>query len=104
VGSEEGGGECGAVSGRGGVIGVAAVHTGGGGGARSGFWRKKKVGPADRAGPHVSEVEAVGQARPEGKGGRWATARPERKGGRWPAAGPKLLLGLKSKEVKENQF
>jgi hypothetical protein len=37
-------------------------------------------------------------------GGRWATAGPERKGGRWAAAGPKSLLGLKSKEVKENQF
>jgi hypothetical protein len=26
------------------------------------------------------------------------------KEGMWPAAGPKSLLGLKSKEVKENQF
>jgi hypothetical protein len=34
----------------------------------------------------------VGQAGPEGKGGRWAVAMP------------KSLLGLKSKEVKENQF
>jgi hypothetical protein len=86
-------GECSAVSGRGGVIGAAATNAGGGGGsARSGFQRKKKVGPTDRVGPPVSEGEAAGQAGPEGKGGRWA------------AAGPKSLLGLKSKEVKENQF
>jgi hypothetical protein len=95
------GGQCGVVSGRGGVIGAAATRAGGsGGGARSGFRRKKKVGPADRAGPPVSE----GEARPEGKGGRWAAAGPKRKGGRWAAARPKSLLRLKSKEVKENQF
>jgi hypothetical protein len=64
----------------------------GGGGARSGFRRKKKVGPADRAGPPVSEGEAADQAGSKGKGGRWA------------AAGPESLLRLKSKEVKENQF
>jgi hypothetical protein len=50
----------------------------------------------------VSEGEAAGQARPEGKGERWAAARPERKGGRWAMAGPKSLLGLKSRDVKEN--
>jgi hypothetical protein len=96
-------GECGTVSERGGVIGTAVARAGGGGG-RSGFRRKKKVGPADWVGPPVSEGEAAGQAGPEGKGGRWAVAGPERKGGRWAAAGPKSLLGLKSKEVKENQF
>jgi hypothetical protein len=119
------GGKCGTISGRGGVIRVAAACVGGGsGGARSGFRRKKKVGPADSVGPPVSEGEAVGQAGPEGKGGRWAAAGPKRKGGRWAAAdpemkggwwavagperkggrwaafGPKSLLGLKSKEVK----
>jgi hypothetical protein len=31
-------------------------------------------------------------------------AGPERKGGSWAAGGPNSLLGLKSKEVKENQF
>jgi hypothetical protein len=74
-------GECGTVSGRGGVVGAA-----------------------DRVGPPVSEGEAMGQAGPKGKGGRWATAGPERKGGRWAAAGLKSLLRLKSKKVKENQF
>jgi hypothetical protein len=45
----------------------------------------------------------VGQAGLEGKGGRWAAAGLKRKGGRWATAGPKSLLGLKSKELK-NQF
>jgi hypothetical protein len=86
-------GECDAISGRGGVVGAVAARVGdGGGGARSGFRRKKKVGPADRAGPPVSEGEAAGQAGSKGKGGRWAVA------------GPESLLRLKSKEVKENQF
>jgi hypothetical protein len=49
-------------------------------------------------------IGAAGQAGLEGKGGRWATAGPERNVGRWAAAGPKSLLGLKSTEVKENQF
>jgi hypothetical protein len=85
VGSEEG--ECDAVSLRGEVIRAAAACAGeGGSGARSGFWRKKKVGPADRAGPPVSEGEATGQAGPEGKGERWAVAGLERKGG----GGPRL--------------
>jgi hypothetical protein len=44
VGSEEGR-KCGAISIRGGVVGVAAVRAaGGGGGARSGFRRKKTAG------------------------------------------------------------
>jgi hypothetical protein len=50
----------------------------------------------------VSEGEAAGQARPEGKGERWAAAGPERKGGRWAMARLKSLLGLKSRDVKEN--
>jgi hypothetical protein len=103
--SEEGGGKCGAVSGRGGVVGAVAAHVeGGGGGAWSGFWRKKKVGPANRAVAPVSEGVAAGQAGPEGKGGKWATTGSERKGRRWAVAGLKSLLGLKSKKVKENQF
>jgi hypothetical protein len=104
VGSEEGGGECGAVSGRGGVVGAVAAHAGGGGSARSGFRRKKKVGLADRVGPPISEGEAAGQAGPVGKGGRWAVVMLERSGAWWAMTGPKSLLGLKSKEVKENQF
>jgi hypothetical protein len=86
------------------VIGVVAACAEGGGFARSGFQRKRKVGPADKAGPPISEGEAAGQAGPGGKGGRWAKAGLKRKGGGWAAAGPKSLLGLKSKEVKENQF
>jgi hypothetical protein len=53
----------------------------GGGDARSGLQRKETVGPADRAGPPVSEGQAAWQAGPEGKGERWATAGPEGKGG-----------------------
>jgi hypothetical protein len=79
-------------------------HRGDGGDARLGFWRKKKVRPADRADPPINEGEAAGQAELEGKGGRWAATRPERNVGRWAAAGPKSLLGLKSMEVKDNQF
>jgi hypothetical protein len=98
VGSEEGA-KCSAVSGRGGVV-EATGACGGGGGARSGFQRKKTTGLTDRVGPPVSEGEATGQAGPERKGG----------GGPWlgwkgkEEAGPKSLLGLKSKRVKENQF
>jgi hypothetical protein len=77
---------------------------GSGSGARSGFQRKKNVGQADRAGPLVSEGEAVGQVGPVGKGRRGAVAGPERKGGWWATAVSKSLLGLKSKEVKENEF
>jgi hypothetical protein len=76
VGSEEGE-ECGAISGRGGSSR-----------RRQRAW--EAVGQAGRAGAPISEGEAVGQAGQEGKGGRWA------------AAGPKSLIGLKSKEVKEN--
>jgi hypothetical protein len=74
-----------------------------GGGSSRGRQRRRPVGPADR-GPPFSEGEAAGQAGPKGKGGRWAVAGPERKGRRWAAVRPKSLLGLKSKEVKENQF
>jgi hypothetical protein len=58
----KGEGKCGAVSGRGGVIGaVGARGGGGGGGARSGFRRKKTVGLTDWVGPRVSEGEATGR-------------------------------------------
>ncbi len=62
MGSEEGG-ECGAISGRGGVVGAAGAHGGGGGGgARSGFQRKKTAGLTDRVGPPVSEREATAES------------------------------------------
>jgi hypothetical protein len=100
VGSEEGA-KCGAVSGRGGVIGVAGVHGGGGGGgAQLGFRRKKTAGLTDRVGQLVSEGEVTGQAGPERKGG--GGPRLGWKGRE--EARPKLLLVLKSKRVKENQF
>jgi hypothetical protein len=79
VGSEEGA-KCGAVSRRGGVVGAAGAR---GGGARSGFRRKKTTGLTDRVGPPVSEGEATGQAGPEWKGG----------GGPW--------LGWKGREEAE---
>jgi hypothetical protein len=96
VGSEEGA-KCGAVSRRGGVVGAAGAR---GGGARSGFRRKKTTGLTDRVGSPVSEGEATGQAGLERKGG--GGLRLGWKGSQ--EAGPKSLLGLKSKRVKENQF
>jgi hypothetical protein len=96
----KGEGKCGAVSGRGGVIGVAGARGGGGGGgAQSGFRRKKTAGLTDRVGP----LSVRGRRRAD-----WA-----RKGGRrWAAVGwkrseevgPKPLLRLKFKRVKENKF
>jgi hypothetical protein len=77
----KGEGKCGAVFGRGGVIGAAGACGGdGGGGARSGFRRKKTAGLTDRVGPPISEGEArAGWARKGGR--RWAAAGLERKGG-----------------------
>jgi hypothetical protein len=100
VGSEEGA-KCGAISGRGGVVGAVGARGGGGGcGARSGFRRKKTVGLTERVGPPVSEGEATGRAGPERMGGGGSRLGWQ---GR-EEAGPKSLLGLKSKRVKENQF
>jgi hypothetical protein len=42
--------------------------------------------------------------RPCEEEGEWAGDRSHRPGGKRKEAGPKLLLKLKSKEVKENQF
>jgi hypothetical protein len=79
VGSE--GGECSTISRSGGVVGAVGACGGGeGGGAQSGFRRKKMAGLTDRVGPPVSEGEA-GQAGPEREGGGGATAGLERKGG-----------------------
>ena len=51
---------------RGGVVGAVGARGGGGtGDTWSGFRRKKKVGPANKAVPPVSEGEAAGQAGPE---------------------------------------
>jgi hypothetical protein len=100
VGSEEGA-KCGTVSGRGGVIGEVGAHGGGGsGGARSGFQRKKMARLIDMVGPLVSEGEATGQAGPKRKGGGGPRLGWKGK----EEAEPKLLLGLKSKRVKENRF
>jgi hypothetical protein len=64
----KGEGKCGAVSGRGGVVGAAGAHgEGGGGGARSGFRRKKTAGLTDKVGPPVSEGEATGRLGRKGR-------------------------------------
>jgi hypothetical protein len=42
--------------------------------------------------------------RPSEKEGERASGKPHGPGGKRKEAGPKSLLGLKSKEVKENQF
>jgi hypothetical protein len=85
----KGEGKCGAISGRGGVIGaVGARREGGGGDARSGFRRKKTTGLTYRVGPPVSEGEAMGR--------RGRKTREE--------ARPKPLLGLKSQRVKEKSI
>jgi hypothetical protein len=41
---------------------------------------------------------------PREEEGEWAGGRSHGSGGKRMEAGPKSLLGLKSKEVKENQF
>jgi hypothetical protein len=93
----KGEGKCGAISGRGGVVGAAGERGGGGGGAaRSGFRRKKTARLTDRVGPPISEGEHDGPTGPErerGGGPRLGWKRREE-------AGPKLLFGLKSKRVK----
>jgi hypothetical protein len=80
----KGEGKCGAVSGRGGVIGAAGARGGGGGGgARSGFRRKKTVGLTDRVGPPVSEGEAMGRLGWKGReevGRGWAGKEGRRPG------------------------
>jgi hypothetical protein len=64
----KGEGKCGTISGRGGFIGVAGAHGGGGSGAaRSGFRRKKTAGLTDRVGPPVSEGEAAGRLGRKGR-------------------------------------
>jgi hypothetical protein len=83
VGSE-GGGECGTISGRGGVVRAAGAREGGGGGgARSGFRRKKMAGLTDRVGPPISEREAtcrLGRKGREEVGRGWAGKEGRRPG------------------------
>jgi hypothetical protein len=80
----KGEGKCGAVSGRGGVVGAAGAHGGGGGGgARSGFQWKKTPGLTDRVGPPVSEGEATGRLGRKGReevGCGWAGKEGRRPG------------------------
>jgi hypothetical protein len=97
----EGGGECCAVFGRGGVIGVAGAREGGGGGgARSGFQRKKTAGLTDRVGPPVSEGRR--RAGLAGKGGRrWVAAGLEKKGG---GRAETIARAEIQKSKKKNQF
>jgi hypothetical protein len=77
-------GKCGAVSERGGVVGAAEARgEGGGGGARSGFRRKKTVGLTDKVGPPVSEGEATGRLGWKGReevGRGWARKKGRRPG------------------------
>jgi hypothetical protein len=83
VGSE-GGGKCGTIFRRGGVIGAAGARGGGGnGGARSGFRTKKTVGLTDKVGPPVSEGEATGRLGRKGReevGRGWAGKEGRRPG------------------------
>jgi hypothetical protein len=80
----KGGGKCGAVFGRGEVVGVAGARGGGGGSdARSGFRRKKTAGLADRVVPPVSEGEAMGRLGQKGReevGHGWAGKEGRRPG------------------------
>jgi hypothetical protein len=79
----KGEGKCGAISGRGGVVGAAGVRGGGGGGARSGFQREKMAGLTDRVGPPVSEGEAMGRLGRKGReevGHGWAGKEGRRPG------------------------
>jgi hypothetical protein len=64
----KGEGKCGAVFGRGRVVGAAGARGGGGGGgARSGFRRKKTARLTDRVGSPVSEREATGRLGQKGR-------------------------------------
>jgi hypothetical protein len=83
VGSEEGA-KCSAISGRGGVVGVAAARMGSGsGGARSGIRRKKTAELTGRVGPPISEGEAMGRLGQKGReevGHVWAGKEGRRPG------------------------
>jgi hypothetical protein len=72
---------------------VATDRTGGGG--SGGRW--KTVGLTDRVGPPVNEGGGDGTTGPEKEGG----GGPRLGWKRREEAGPKLLLGLKSKRVKQ---
>jgi hypothetical protein len=80
----KGEGKCGAISGRGGVVGVAGARGGGGSGsAQSGFRRKKTAGVNGRVGPPVSEGEATGRLGRNGRekvGRGWAGKEGRRPG------------------------
>jgi hypothetical protein len=52
---------------------------------------RRRLGLGEGGGPREEE-------------GEWAGGRSHGLGGKKEEAGPKSLLGLKSKEVKENQF
>jgi hypothetical protein len=80
----KGEGKCGAIFGRGGVVGAAGAHgEGGGSGARSCFRRKKTTGLTDRVDPPVSEREATGRLGRKGReevGRGWAGKEGRRPG------------------------
>jgi hypothetical protein len=76
VGSEEGE-KCGTDSLRGGVVGAAVAHTGGGGSGRSGFRRKKRAGRLTGRAHLLVKGRRRGRIGWKGEEERWAAAGPE---------------------------
>jgi hypothetical protein len=116
------GGECDAISGRGGDAGaVRARASSGTGGCAIDFLRRKKLGTAHAAVRGEGGGGWAGRKpRPGGEGGWWTGlgegGSPREEEGKWAGgrshgpgrkrkeAGPKSLLGPKSKEVKEKSI
>jgi hypothetical protein len=91
VGSEEGG-KCGAIFRRGGVIGAAVAHAGGGSDGRSGFWRKKTVGQLTGRARLPVRGRQRGRLGQKGEEVRWAAAGPEIGNGRIQELNSFLIL------------
>jgi hypothetical protein len=64
-------------------------------------WVGQRPRPSGEGGRRLGLGEGSG---PRDEEGEWASGRPHGPGGKSKEAGPKSLLGLKSKEVKENKF
>jgi hypothetical protein len=64
-------------------------------------WAGRRPRPSGEGGRWLGLGERGGPREEEGE---WAGGRSHGPGGKRKEAGPKSLLGLESKEVKENQF
>jgi hypothetical protein len=116
------GGGCDTIFGIGGDAGAVRMRaSGGAGGCAISFSRRKKLdgahttmsgegggswaGRRPRPGAKGGRWLGLGRRRqPKRVGGEWADGRSHGPGGKRKEAGPKLLLGLKSNEVKEKSI